>query len=157
MGRWATGAEQIEAMLERRELQRVAGGTDAALALLDSADKHVKAATRCLPLDTEGAYVLAYDASRKAATALLAHQGLRPTTRGGHIAAVEAIQAQFPGVPGLKSLDRLRRRRNQAEYPDPATYDPITEDEAQDAITTALAAIHTARTLTSRPELGLFR
>ncbi|MGW5364075.1 hypothetical protein [Actinopolymorpha pittospori] len=65
--------------------------------------------------------------------------------------------AQFPGVPGLKSLDRLRRRRNQAEYPDPATYDPITEDEAHDAITTALAAIDTARTLTSRLELGLFR
>ncbi|WP_020578264.1 hypothetical protein [Actinopolymorpha alba] len=64
---------------------------------------------------------------------------------------------QFPGVPGLKSLDRLRRRRNQAEYPDPATYDPITLDEAEDAIGVARTAIDTARALTDRPELGLFR
>jgi hypothetical protein len=91
MARWARGADQIKAMLDRRELQRVAGGADAATALLDSADRHVQAANRALPLDYEGAYVLAYDASRKAATALLAQQGLRPTTRGGHVAAVEAI------------------------------------------------------------------
>jgi hypothetical protein len=33
-----------------------------------------------------------------------------------HIGVVEAINAQFPGVDGLRSIDRLRRRRNQAEY-----------------------------------------
>ncbi len=67
MGRWVHGAAQIEAMLDRRELQRVAGGADAALALLGSADKHVATAARALPHDSEGAYVLAYDAARKAA------------------------------------------------------------------------------------------
>ena len=67
------------------------------------------------------------------------------------------MRAQFPGVPGLKSLDRLRRRRNQAEYPDPTVYDPITEDEADDAIHAARAAIESAHTLTERPELGLLR
>ena len=119
--------------------------------------QHVDSAALCLASAPEAAFVLAYDAARKSAAALLAHQGLRPTTRGGHIAAVEAMRAQFPGVPGLKSLDRLRRRRNQAEYPDPTTYDPTTEDEADDAIHAARAAIDSARTLTERPELGLFR
>ena len=157
MPRWGKGADQIQAMLERRELQRVAGGADAALGLLDSADRHIETSRRALPNDAEGAYVLAYDASRKAATALLAQQGLRPTTRGGHIAAVEAIQAQFPGVPGLRSLDRLRRRRNQAEYPDPATYDPIDADEADDAIHTARTAVDTARTILDQTDLGPFR
>ncbi len=78
-----------------------------------------------------------YDAAKKTATALLAHQGLRPTTVGGHIVVVEAVNAQFPSVPGLKSIDRLRRRRNQAEYPEPASYDPVTTDEANDAAAVA--------------------
>jgi hypothetical protein len=69
---------------------------------------------------------MAYDAARKAATALLTHQGLRPTTAGGHIAVAEAVRAQFPGVPGLASLDRLRRRRNQADYPNLAATTPST-------------------------------
>ncbi len=45
------------------------------------------------------------------------------------------MNAQFPGVAGLKSIDRLRRRRNQAEYPDPSSYDPVTSEESEDALT----------------------
>jgi hypothetical protein len=82
---------------------------------------------------------------RKASTALLAHQGLRPTTTGGHLAVVEIMRAQFPGVPGLTSLDRLRRRRNQAEYPDPTGYDPIAAEEASEAIQVAVACLHRER------------
>lgn len=157
MVRWPRGADRIEALLARDQLQRVSGGVDAADALLGMAAAHVDAAKACLDVDPAGAYALAYDAARKAGTALLAHQGLRPTTRGGHIAVVEATEAQFPGVPGLKSLDRLRRRRNQAEYPDPAGYDPVTADEADDAITVAAATIDSVRRLIDRPEIGLFR
>ena len=110
----------------------------------------------CVATDPEGAYVLAYDAVRKAATALLAQQGLRPTSTGGHIAVAEAMHAQFPDVPGLRSLDRLRRRRNQAEYPDPAGYDPITQDEALDAVNVARQAIASAEKIIGLPQLGLF-
>ncbi len=106
--------------------------------------------------DPEAAFSLAYDAARKAATALLAHQGLRPTTAGGHLAVVDAINAQFPGVAGLKSLDRLRRRRNQAEYPDLAGYDPITPAEATEALDAASATISAARRLLDAPQLGIF-
>ena len=88
--------------------------------------------------------------------ALLAHQGLRPTTAGGHIAVVEAITAKFPGVAGLKSLDRLRRRRNQAEYPDPAGYDAITPEEATEALDAARATTSDARRLLDAPQLGVF-
>ncbi|HET6919282.1 MAG TPA: hypothetical protein VFI46_07440 [Jiangellaceae bacterium] len=157
MVRWERGADQIEAMLERDELQHVAGGSDAAYSLLGMADRHVDAAKACVHIDAAGAYALAYDATRKAGTALLAHQGLRPTTRGGHIAVVEATEAQVPNVPGLRSLDRLRRRRNQAEYPDPTGYDPITIDEAQEAITVASQAVDTTRRIIDRPEIGMFR
>ena len=157
MARWARGADEVEVMLQRDELQQVAAGSDAADALLGMAERHVDAARACVQIDAAGAYALAYDATRKAATALLAHQGLRPTTRGGHIAVVEATEAQFPNVPGLKSLDRLRRRRNQAEYPDPTGYDPITMDEAHEAIAVASQAVDTTRRIIDRPEIGMFR
>jgi hypothetical protein len=58
------------------------------------------------------------------ATALLAHQGLGPTTTGGHIAVGEAMRAQFPRVPGLSSLD------------------PLHPDEAHDAIAVANGLPH---------------
>ncbi len=106
--------------------------------------------------DPEGAYALAYDAARKSAVALLAHQGLRPLSIGGHIAVVDAVQAQFPDVPGLRSLDMLRRRRNQAEYPDPAGYDPITEDELTEAVGIAREAVESAERLLEVAQLGVF-
>ncbi len=69
---------------------------------------------------------------------------------------VEAVNAQFPAVPGLKSIDRLRRRRNQAEYPEPASYDPVTTDEANDAVTVASECLETAERLIGAPQLGVF-
>jgi hypothetical protein len=137
MPSWAQGAEAIRRLLQDRHLQRVVPDTDTAQALLAAATRHIHSATVAADDDPEGAYALAYDAARKCATALLAHQGLRPTTTGGHIAVVDAMRAQFPRVPGLTSLDRLRRRRNQAEYPQPRQYDPIHPGEAHDAITVA--------------------
>ncbi len=66
------------------------------------------------------------------------------------------MRAQFPGAPGLTSLDRLRRRRNQAEYPNPTSYDPITVDEAKDAIETADKCVSSADRLLQLEELGIY-
>ena len=156
MSRWAKGAERVTALIEARHLQHVVGDPDTVSALLASARRHVESARLTVSHDPEAAYSLAYDAARKSATALLNHQGLRPTTAGGHIAVVDTIRAQFPGVPGLTSLDRLRRRRNQAEYPDPRSYDPITAEEANDAIRVAGDCVTSAERLLILDELGVF-
>lgn len=124
--------------------------------LIESARRHVATAGTATTNDPEGAFALAYDAARKAASALLAHQGLRATTTGGHIVIVEAMNAQFPGVAGLKSIDRLRRRRNQAEYPDPSNYDPVTTEESEDALTVATDCIGAASRLVAAAQLGVF-
>ncbi len=124
--------------------------------LLESARRHVATGRTATTNDPEGSFSLAYDAARKAASALLAHQGLRGTTAGGHIVIVEAMNAQFPGVAGLKSIDRLRRRRNQAEYPDPANYDPVTTEESEDALIVATDCIEAASRLIAAPQLGVF-
>jgi HEPN domain-containing protein len=143
-------------MIEQRHLQHVAADMETAAALLSSARRHVESAGLTVDNDPEAAYALAYDASRKSATALLAHQGLRPTSAGGHIVVVDVMRAQFPGVPGLTSLDRLRRRRNQAEYPDPRSYDPITVSEAKEAIEVAAGCVSSAERLLQLDELGVF-
>jgi hypothetical protein len=156
MTRWRKGEGTIERLLQTRHLDQVPGDTDIPTSLIGAARRHVTSARGCSATDPEGAYALAYDAARKAATALLAYQGLRPTSVGGHIAVVEAIQAQFPDVPGLRSLDRLRRRRNQAEYPDPAGYDPITEEEADEVVDVAEHAVESTIKLLELPQLGVF-
>src|ERR687891_1752261 len=155
MARWRKGEDTIDALLKRGHLQKVTADSQTADALVATSERHVQSATTLTASDPEAAFSLAYDAARKAATALLTHQGLRPTTAGGHIAVVDAVNAQFPGVGGLKSLDRLRRRRNQAEYPDPAGYDPITPEEATEALDAARATISAARRLLAASQLGV--
>ncbi len=156
MARWRKGEEQVTRLIEQQQLQRVVADPEIASALLASARRHVESARGTVDSDPEAAYTLAYDATRKSATALLAHQGLRPTTAGGHIAVVDVMRAQFPGVPGLISLDRLRRRRNQAEYPDPKGYDPITAAEANEVTEAAAKCISSAERLLQLDELGVF-
>jgi hypothetical protein len=156
VARWRKGEGTINALLERGHLQKVTADSQTAHALVATSERHVRSATTLTASDPEAAYSLAYDAARKAATALLTHQGLRPTTAGGHIAVVDAVNAQFPGVGGLKSLDRLRRRRNQAEYPDPAGYDPITPEEATEALDAARTTVAAAQRLLAAPQLGVF-
>jgi HEPN domain len=69
--------------------------------------------------DPVGAYQLLYDAARKALSAVLENQGLRATSSGGHIAVLDAVAAQLEPPLGrvLRPFDRMRRRRNEAEYP----------------------------------------
>jgi hypothetical protein len=156
MPRWRTGEGVIERLLETRHLDHVLADPEVTEALRAAAARHIASARACAGTDPEGSYALAYDAARKAATALLAHQGLRPTSAGGHIAVVEAMEAQFPDIPGLRSLDRMRRRRNQAEYPDPAGYDPIDGDEVLDAVGVGEQAVDSVAKLMALPQLGLF-
>ncbi len=156
MPRWNKGSEVIERLLDARQLDHVPADADIVAALIASANRHVASAVTTAADDPEGAFALGYDAARKSATALLAHQGLRPTSDGGHIVIVEAMNAQFPGVAGLKSIDRLRRRRNQAEYPDPHNYDPVTTKEVEDAIGAARDCLAAAQKLIGAPQLGIF-
>jgi hypothetical protein len=95
--------------------------------------------------------VLAYDASRQALTALLAHQGLRPTTKGGHYAVEQAVRGQFG--PGFRQFGALRRRRNELEYPE-RPGDDATQDEAAEAIENSQAILTAANGLIDL--LGLF-
>jgi len=106
--------------------------------MLADATRHLATAAAAGPAgDLPGAYQLAYDALRKSAASLLEAQGLRATSRGGHIAVQDAVIAQFgSSIGALRSFSRLRRARNSFEYPSAETPGP-SADDVQDAIRVA--------------------
>lgn len=114
MSRWKRGETTIEKLLTRH-LQRISGAMTDGQALLDKAARTLSTADRIVDVDPESALVLAYDAGRQIGTGLLAQQGLRPTTAGGHVAVTRAVIDQFNGP--FTGLDTLRRRRNELQYP----------------------------------------
>lgn len=109
----------MDDMVKRGELDKVSPNRAHADELLGQARRHLTTSKAAAHGDPEGAYQLAYDAARKALSAILENQGLRATSRGGHIAVREAVTAQLDPPMGavLKPFDRMRRRRNQTEYP----------------------------------------
>ena len=119
---------------------------------------HVSLASKGIEDDPAGALQLSYDAARKTAAALLAVQGLRSTTRGGHIAVIDAVRAQFNDRGGLEVFGRLhalRRRRNRTEYPDEES-PGVNEDDARQALETARAVIDAAERLLDSGRLSAF-
>lgn len=117
--RWQQGRATLDAMILRREIERVPPSREHADLLMHQASQHLQAARAILSIDPTGAYQLIYDAARKSFNAVLENEGLRATSAGGHIAVREAVLAQLEPPLGkvLRPFDRLRRRRNDAEYP----------------------------------------
>lgn len=144
MARWARGEAEIEQLLSRRELDRVTGAAADGSPLLDHARTTAATAGTLTVADPYSAYILAYDAARFACTSLLAQQGLRPTTGGGHTAVATAVQAQFG--PGFRAYSTMRRRRNELDYPN-VPGETATTSEAGQAVQDALALITAASQL----------
>ena len=136
--RWEQGRGAIDRMLADGELQRVPASRIQADRLLFQAKTHVTSALQVCGDDPAGGYALAYDAARKALTAILENQGLRPTTRGGHLAVLEAARAQLvpPMGRALRGFNRMRTRRHDAEYP-PTDSPEITPDDVREDRATA--------------------
>lgn len=151
MARWILGEAEIEALIASGDLQTLTGAAADGRRLLEKAALTLGTARAVAERDPDSAFVLAYDAARQAATALLAHQGLRPTTKGGHYAVEQAMRAQFG--PGFRRFGALRRRRNELEYPE-RPGDDASVDEANDSIQHAHAIVTAARGLLE--QLGLF-
>ena len=85
--RWDQGRAVIDRMLADQQLQRVPASREHADLLIAQARTHLSSASEICDADPTGGYALVYDAARKALTAVLENQGLRPTTRGGHLGA----------------------------------------------------------------------
>jgi hypothetical protein len=151
MTRWQRGEAEIERMLARGELQALTGAAADGGQWLLKARRTLSTANGAADTDPDSAFTLAYDAARFACTALLAQQGLRATTQGGHYAVEVAVRRQFG--PSFDRYGGLRRQRNDIEYP-VVVVSPLTSDDARSAAAVASELIEAAESL--MPHLGLF-
>jgi hypothetical protein len=140
--RWNQGREVIDRMIAASELQRVRASREHADRLIRQARRHLVSAHDISDDDPAGGYTLVYDAARKALTAVLENQGLRPTTRGGHLAVYEAARAQLDPPMGqvLRPFDRMRRQRHDVEYP-PTDAPQISADDVREDAAKARAVV----------------
>ena len=101
--------------------------------MIDKARKHLATSELLQDTDLEIAFDALYTAARLSVTALLATQGLRPTTKGSHVAPIKAVRAQL-GVHAkvLRSYDRLRVTRNRTDYPSPGA--TLSGDDVREGI-----------------------
>lgn len=151
MTRWRHGEAEIERMLSDGQLQRVTGAGADGGPWLTKATATIATAESIAASDPNSAYTLAYDAARFACVGLLAQQGLRPTTKGGHYAVQEAVIRQFGGAFNPYAV--MRRRRNELEYPE-FPDETVEPGEAITAISSAKAIIGAADKLLGH--LGIF-
>jgi hypothetical protein len=138
--RWDQGRAVIDRMLADQQLQRVPASREHADRLMAQARTHLSSAAEICDADPTGGYALVYDAARKALTAVLENQGLRPTTRGGHLGAYDAVRAQLHPPLGktLQPFDRMHRQRHDAEYP-PSNSPALTAADVREDIPKAAA------------------
>jgi HEPN domain-containing protein len=149
--RWSAGEATVERLLAAGHVERVQGAQADGASWLDRARRGLEAARVLAESAPDSSVVLAYDAARQACVALLAQQGLRPTTAGGHYVVEEVIRAQFG--PALRAFGGLRRRRNELEYPLYPT-EQASAAEAAETLKTAGEIIESASKLV--PNLGFF-
>lgn len=121
---WAPGRDAIAPMLDRRHLETVIASMDLANAPLAQAQEAIDTASDAAFAGRwYSAYATLWDGVRKALSALMQAQGLRPTRNGGHIVVEQAAIAQFSGsvCALLRPVPRMRSTRSDTEYPDPDT------------------------------------
>ena len=135
----------VKALVAKGMLETVTSDPPTARRILEEAARHVEAAQRIATVDPGGAYVLSYDAARKAISAVLLASGYRAmAVPGAHYAIARAAISLGSGPEEkslLRRLDRMRRERNRSEY----GIRPFGRQEVDEAVTFAGWAVEFAR------------
>lgn len=101
-------------------LEAVPADSKTARRILEEARRHVAGAQLIATLDRSGAYVLCYDAARKAVAAVLLAGGYRAmAVPGAHVAIAKAavsLASTDPERSRLRQLNQMRHHRNRSEY-----------------------------------------
>jgi hypothetical protein len=150
--KWTRGQQTVDGLLAEGRLELITGAEADGTPWLVSAHALLESAKREHDANPEAAYLLAYDAARKASTALLAQQGLRTKSTGHHVTVEQVVRAQFGGP--FDGFGALRRRRSEIEYPR-RPGDDIEASEAAAAISAAQLITDAAQQL--KPQLDLYR
>jgi HEPN domain-containing protein len=136
---WRSDAPATAYLLGRGQIEQVNANPGHALAILVEARRHLGSARLLATTeDVAAAFVMAYDAARKALAAMLAVQGLRAKGGdGGHRVLGELMQAQLPEDKRLlREFDWMRQKRNDTEYRE-ENRPTATMEDVNDAIPAA--------------------
>lgn len=117
----------LAALLRDGRIETVQADIPAAWARLEESKVHLESSSALATSDPTMAYVVLYDAARKAITALMLATGYRATNRPGAHHAVglyaQAVLTDTPMPTHVRAFDRMRQVRNRSEY----EHQPITE------------------------------
>lgn len=108
----------VATLLTARRLEQVPADQASAELRLSRAEDKLESARKIADIDVEIAYVTAYDATRIAVTAHMLAIGYRVRAVGGAREAVGAYAEAMLATPSALEFQRMRRRRNKAEYDD---------------------------------------
>jgi len=110
--------QPVAALLAAGRLEQVPTDRPSALLRLRRAEEKLGVARQIATIDVEVAYVTAYDATRIAVTAHMLANGYRAQAIArAHEAVGDYAEAMITS-PSSREFQRMRRRRNKAEYDD---------------------------------------
>ena len=141
MASWPTRPRDDQRLIAAGIWQKVAPSLEAAHGFLAPSSRPHRQRANRRRTQTRRRVLAAFDAARKSLAAVLQAQGLRATSKGGHYAIQEAIDAQFTQPPPARRSAPSRtygEDRNQVEYEDNT---PITADDV-DADTAVVRTLH---------------
>jgi hypothetical protein len=108
----------VTALITAQRLERVPADLPSAQARLSRAEDKLAAARKIAAIDIEIAFVTAYDATRIAVTAHMLSIGYRVRVVARAHEAVGTYAEAMLKTPSAFEFQRMRRRRNKAEYDD---------------------------------------
>lgn len=152
MATWKKGADRVREQLATGQLQRVTGGQAQGKGWLIDANKKLSTAEAITDADPESSFILVAESAHCMGLGVLAHQGLRPTVRGGHLAIQHTLEAQFD--PAFSAYDWIRRRRHETKYP-AFPGEQVSQTELTQAINDVAQMISGAEKLLD--QLGIFQ
>ena len=102
-------------------------------ALLAVAERDLAAAARILGIDSDWAYMIAYNAAFQAARALMLKEGYRARGSAQHATVIRFAREKLGTAFGkpLSLLDQMRRKRNRAVY---ESAELVGDHEAREAV-----------------------
>jgi hypothetical protein len=108
----------VATLITARRIEQVPADRASALVRLTRAEEKLEAARKIATIDVEVAYVTGYDATRIAVTAHMLAAGYRVRAVAGSHEAVGIYAEAVIASPSAREYQRMRRRRNKAEYDD---------------------------------------
>lgn len=108
----------VTALIRAQRIEQVPADLVGARARLARADNKLESARKIAAIDIEVAYVTMYDAARIAVTAHMLSIGYRIRAVARAHEAVGTYAEAMINTPSAFEFQRMRRRRNKAEYDD---------------------------------------